>query len=318
MKLSTFCVLISLVILFIFSIILSGFAYQQNKVILQNQQKIINQQYAYLKLQRQFVNYQAEHQNTRQFINLANNQQSKHNIIADILYRYSTSVKGDLSIYYKNLATGESVIIDGDRKYYMASLYKVILTLYMLDTVKSGTISLIDKVGNPPIQLKQALNKIISESNNEYAISLAETYGWENIEQSMKPKLGIDLSFNSDLQTNVKNVGQLFEEITLALNIPDWESNYLLALLKDQKKVSKLPKYLPKNVISHNKTGEFDNYSHDAGIFYTPKANYILVFMSKTDNPDSTNEQMALMSKEVYEKLNDIEPASITSENPKP
>src|SRR5205823_1100174 len=117
---------------------------------------------------------------------------SKNITIGNIISSTTTNIDGDISVYYKNLTTGESVIIDGDKKYYMASLYKVILTLYTLDLVKNGKAQLTDKIGDPPITIEEALNKIITESNNEYATILAETYGWQNIENVMKPELGID------------------------------------------------------------------------------------------------------------------------------
>lgn len=224
--------------------------------------------------------------------------------IGNTLSNYAKKINGDVSIYYKNITTGESVIVEADKTYYMASLYKVILTLYILNEVKNGKISLKDTIGNSKITLDDALNKIITESNNEYAQMLAEKYGWLNIQTAMEKKLGIDFSFDKTLEINVTNVGRLFEEIATSLNISELDSKYLLKLLNDQKKTEKLPKYLPKTVYSHNKTGEFESYSHDAAIFYTPKANYILVVMSKTKDTADTNEQMALLSYDIYNILN--------------
>lgn len=234
-----------------------------------------------------------------------NGQNSKADTVNHLINQYSKKINGKTSIYFKNLTTMEKIVFEGDRKYYMASLYKVILTLYLLDEVKIGTLSLGDPVGTGSATLSQAINKIITESNNEYAQFIAEKYGWIKIERTMKSKYGINFRFNKTLETDVVNMGVLFEDIALSLNIKDNESSFLLSLLKNQINTSKLPKYLPKHIYSHNKTGEFEAYSHDAAIFYTPKANYILIFMSQTDDPASTNEQMALMSKEIYEVLND-------------
>lgn len=260
----------------------------------------------YTRLQKEHTDYIDQTKNLRKLTIFAKSQDSKNVQIAEIINSYSARINGDLSIYYKNLTTNESIIVDADRKYYMASLYKVILTIFILDEIKKGTTTLNTKIGTSSATLETGLNKIITESNNEYAQILAEKYGWEEIEISMKQKLGIDFAFNQNFEANVKNIGLLFEDITLSLKVTSDETSYLLSLLGDQKKTSKLPKYLPASVYSHNKTGEFEQYSHDAGIFYTPKANYILVFMSRTPVPGITNEQMALMSKEIYETLNGI------------
>lgn len=288
--------------IFLFAII---FMYQKDEEVRAYKKRVLGMKYDNLKLRTEYENLKDKTRNLRQITVLNNNPQSKNAKIATIINNYSEKTNGNLSIYFKNLTTGESVIIDGDRKYYMASLYKVILTLYILERIKQDKLSLDTKVASgSAITIKEALNKIVTESNNEYAQTLAEKYGWFNIEGVMKKKLGIEFSFNTKLEVTIKNIGVLFEEIALSIKVSDIESQYLLKLLGDQQKISKLPKYLPKNIYSHNKTGEFENYSHDAGIFYTPKANYILIFMSKTDNPAQTDEQMAQMSKEIYEESN--------------
>ncbi len=295
-------------IVFVFGISLSLLLLnKKNEEIKKYQDSLFGAKYDYVKLKTEYENYIEKTKNLRHLEVLSESSKSQNAKISEIIYQYATHVEGDLSIYYKDLRSNESVVIDGDRTYYMASLYKVILTIYILNEVKKGTIQLTDPVviqDSPTITLGDALDKIVSESNNEYAVGLAEKYGWQTIEKAMKQKLHIDFTFNDALESSVRNMGTLFEEIALSLKLTDSESNYLLNLLKDQKKISKLPKYLPKNIYSHNKTGEFEDYSHDAGIFYTPKANYILLFMSKTKYPGETNELMSQMSKEIYEALN--------------
>lgn len=278
--------------------------YENNKILRDYKRHIFGMRADYKELYDEYNSYKAKTQNVRQLAVTNNTPNSLNDRIGDIIDTYTKSIPGDVSVYYKNLMTGETVIVSGDKNYYMASLYKVILTLYMLEEIKDGKIKATDMIGT--ITINEALNKIITESNNEYAQQLAERYGWKNIESSMKPKLGIEFSFNKDLQANVKNIGVLFEDIAISLRIPSWESDYLLNLLNNQKNTNKLPKYLPATIYTHNKTGEFGGYSHDAGIFYTPKANYVLVFMSNTNNPANTNEKMAKMSQEMYNTLNGI------------
>lgn len=292
------------VIIIIIVILFSYLIYDRTEKLEQYQKAILGTQDDYVRLKQQYTYYKEQTKNLRQLVVSANNEDSKNIKIADIIYDYANKINGDLSVYYKNLTTNESIVVDGDRKYYMASLYKVILTIFILDEIKNGKITLDTKIGTSSASLETGLNKIITESNNEYAETLAQKYGWREIETAMKSKLGIDFAFNEDLEVNIKNIGLLFEDIALSLKVTDSQSSYLLNLLRNQRKISKLPKYLPSNIYSHNKTGEFDGFSHDAGIFYTPKANYILVFMSRTKLPGNTNEQMALMSKEIYESLN--------------
>lgn len=275
--------------------------FEQNKELKQNKEKATAYFQAGEKLKEENEKIK---KNLRQITVLGASTDSKNVKVGNIIYSHANNTTGDLSVYYKNLTTDEAVIVDGERKYYMASLYKVILTLYILDEIEKGSIDLSDKIGTGSATIEKAMEKIITESNNEYAQALGEDFGWKEIEKYMKQKLGIDFTFTNKLEITIKNLGILFEDIARALKVTDDESNYLLQLLKDQKKTSKLPKYLPKNIYSHNKTGEFEEFSHDAGIFYTPRGNYILIFMSKTKNPAATNEKMAIMSKEIFELLN--------------
>ncbi|MDP3941563.1 MAG: serine hydrolase [bacterium] len=278
--------------------------YLQNQNIQLYAKELLGIQQNYLKLESEYDRLKEKTKNVSQTVVLAKGDVAKTKQIGETITDYTKQVDGDISVYYKNLATDESITVDPDRKYYMASLYKVILVLYLLDKIQAGNASFSDRVGTSSATLDVAIDKIITESNNEYAQTLASQYGWKQIELAMKEKLGIDFSFDSDLQISIRNVEKLFEEISYSFKVSNDDSQYLLLLMNNQKKTNKLPKYLPKNIYSHNKTGELDGYSHDAAIFYTPRANYILIFMSKSKNPSITDELMAKMSKEIYEVLN--------------
>ncbi|EKD65689.1 MAG: hypothetical protein ACD_50C00015G0001, partial [uncultured bacterium] len=149
-------------------------------------------------------------ENIGRMIVTAKTNDSRNIQVGEIINEYSKKIDGDLSIYYKDLTTDESIILEGDKKYYMASLYKIILTLFLLDEVEKGNITLDAQVGTSSAKLEFALEKIITESNNEYAEILADEYGWKAIERAMKEKLGIEFSFGEDLETSVKNIGTLF------------------------------------------------------------------------------------------------------------
>lgn len=295
---------VTLLIFFELVVFSAVIIYAQQQTIAKQRETIVTASAKNQTLAGDFKKYKKENQ--RQIVVSSNDARSKNVKIGSIIHSFANNIDGDISIFYKNLGTQESVIVDGARTYYMASLYKVIITLYVLDMEKRDEISFEDTIGDPPITIGEALEKVIAESNNEYAQAIAEKYGWKEIATYIKNQYTITFSFSEKLLANVENIGQLFVTITESqkLNRQDSE-NYLLSLLSKQQQLSKLPKYLPKSIYSHNKTGEFEQYSHDAGIFYTPKANYVLVFMSKTENPYNTNEQMALMSKEIYGVLNE-------------
>jgi beta-lactamase class A len=75
----------------------------------------------------------------------------------------------------------------------------------------------------------------------------------------------------------------------------------MLAILQRQQINDRLPKYLPKGVLTAHKTGELDGYKHDGGIIYAKNGPYILVILSKSENEQYAAETIALISKAIYE-----------------
>ncbi len=301
-------VLFVFISLILFIPIFVFFGSKIEKTIIYYKGQVLGVKASYKKLEQQYNALRTNTKNLKQVTVVANSKNSNNNAVADAINNAVKNIDGSSSVYFKNLTTGESVVVNGDQTYYMASLYKVILTLFILDKVEQGETTFDATVttdASNSATLATALDKIITESNNEYAQSLAESYGWDTIESTMSGKLGMSFHFDKNLSTTVTDMGALFEDITLSLRVNDTESKYLLTLLGDQTKLSKLPKYLPKNILSHNKTGEYEDYSHDAAIFYTPKANYILIAMTKSQDTENSNEQMAQMSLAIYKALNE-------------
>lgn len=77
----------------------------------------------------------------------------------------------------------------------------------------------------------------------------------------------------------------------------------MLNLLLNQECRYKIPAGLPSGVKSGNKTGEIDNYQHDAAIVYGKKTDYVIVIFSMA------NEYMGIngikeISSIVYNYLN--------------
>ena len=75
----------------------------------------------------------------------------------------------------------------------------------------------------------------------------------------------------------------------------------MIELLKKQQLNDRIPKYLPSGTFVAHKTGELGYYKHDAGIVFSEQDNYILVVLSKTDSPSSGAEEIAKLSKAVYD-----------------
>lgn len=77
-------------------------------------------------------------------------------------------------------------------------------------------------------------------------------------------------------------------------------SKEMLSLLQRQKLNNKIPKYLPSGLAIAHKTGELDEYTHDAGILYASSGDYIIVLISKSNDTDLAAERLANVSESVY------------------
>jgi beta-lactamase class A len=65
-----------------------------------------------------------------------------------------------------------------------------------------------------------------------------------------------------------------------------------------------LPVGLPAGTVIAHKTGDLDSFTHDAGIVYGPKTNYLVVVMSGPwDNPGNAPSQFADLSGKIWSYL---------------
>ena len=143
---------------------------------------------------------------------------------------------------------------------------------------------------------------MITISHNYGALLLIEKIGLSNVKLFLE-KHGLKESIiGEDLPTSTANDIELFLEKLYKGELANEKySNKMLKLLKMQKLNNKLPKYLPKDVVVAHKTGEIGFLTHDAGIAYTKNGDYIIVIFSESDNPKGAEEEIAQISKAVYE-----------------
>jgi beta-lactamase class A len=158
--------------------------------------------------------------------------------------------------------------------------------------------------GGISLTVNQALNQMITISHNYAAMLLTEKIKLSTTASYLKSQ-----GFNNsrvgtggdDPLTTASDIGSFFEKLyNNELATP--ESNQkMLDFLKKQQKNNKLPLYTPQDVVMAHKTGELGMFSHDAGIVYTPKGDYIIVAMSESPSPKGAEDRIALVSKAVYE-----------------
>lgn len=223
---------------------------------------------------------------------------------------------GSWSVYVKNLKTGDFLCIN-DTTMYPASVIKLFAMEATYYQIKSGKLSL-------NTHITSNLNQMITVSDNESFNELVRqcgggsfVTGCKNINKYLKKcgyqRTGIHYTLHpssspgtGDGGSNsscVSDVAKLLEKIYNRKAVSKKYSDQMLKLLLNQTRRWKIPSGLPSGTKVANKTGETDNYQHDAAIVYGKKTDYVVVIFSNTNEYNGINGIKQLTAK-IHSYLN--------------
>lgn len=232
-----------------------------------------------------------------------------------------TGTKGTYAVAIKNLATGETYVQNEHRIYQTASLYKLWVMLTVFDQIKQGKLKkdtiLKDSVqslnkrfniaseeaelteGTVTLSVNDALEKMITVSDNYAALLLTAHVRLSTVNQELVAYDFSESKLDPPMAT-AADILKFYEKLYNGELIDKTNSQEMLDLLLRQQINDRIPKYLPDAVQIAHKTGELDGFKHDAGIVYTKNGDYIIVLLSRSDDPLAAAEREALLSKDVY------------------
>lgn len=232
---------------------------------------------------------------------------------------------GSYGVVVKNLDSGELYEFNEHVIYDTASLYKLWVMAVVFQQIEQGKledktvlsqeVSVLNKKfnissdsagltdGSVTLTVDQALEKMITISDNYAAMLLTQKVGLNTI-STFLPKNGFKetkMGTNTNLPTTTPSDVALFFEKLYKRELGNSDSTEkMLQLLKDQQLNGKIPRYLPDNIVIAHKTGELDEYTHDAGLILDERGNYLIVLMSKSEKPDLAENRIADISKAIY------------------
>ena len=197
-----------------------------------------------------------------------------------------------MAVVYQQIAQGKLHLSD--------MLTKNSLDLYnefFIDVGDQDTLQTIS------MTVSDALYQMITISDNDAALLLTDKVGLSNLKDFLNQYGFTDSSIGQNGNqptTTAKDTASFLEKTYKgALGNTD-TTNKMLTLLKQQRLNDKIPKYLPDGVTVAHKTGELDDYSHDAGIVYGPNSDYIIVILTRSDDTQAAEERIANVSQAVY------------------
>jgi beta-lactamase class A len=231
--------------------------------------------------------------------------------------------KGEYAVGIKNLKTGEEFYLNEHKSFDSGSLYKLWVmgeTLHkvetnqlMLEDVLSSTIPELNRIfeispenaelteGGITMSVNQALNQMITISHNYAAMLLTQKNKVSTIRDWITDKGFKDSSVGGQPSTTAHDMVLFFDKLQKGELANAENTQKMLEFLKKQQLNDKIPADLPNNIVIAHKTGELGLFSHDAGIVYTPKGDYIIAVLSKSDTPAAAEKRIADVSKAVYD-----------------
>lgn len=235
---------------------------------------------------------------------------------------------GKYSVVVKNMKNGIRESLYGDKIFEVGSLYKLWVMAETFRQIQAGQLSkeeaLLEDVidlnkefnidpefaeltkGVVTLTVKDALRQMITISHNYAALLLTKKIKMSNIAKFLETN-GFNSSRVGDVPISTANdIALFFEKLYKGELANPQYTKEMLDLLKAQQLNDKLPKYLPKEIIIGHKTGEIDYLSHDGGIVYRPKGDYIIVALSESKFPPGAKERIAQISKAVFDYFSKI------------
>ncbi len=250
---------------------------------------------------------------------------SSSSSLADAVKSALAGTHGTYGVVVRNLKTGESFAQNGHSPFESGSLYKLWVMGQTYAKIKSGALSedqilsrdvvdLNDEFdidpegaektdGTEEGAISDLLYNMITISDNYSALLLTDKIGLSSIASFLslngfsESKVGTN---GGAPTTTPSDIALFFEKLYDGSLADDTYTAKMLDLLKQQKLNDKLPKYLPDGVIVAHKTGELEDFTHDAGIVYSTNGDYIIVVLSESDFPALANARIANISKAVY------------------
>ncbi len=237
--------------------------------------------------------------------------------------------KGDYGVVVKNLNNNEVYNLNEHEFFEAGSLYKLWVMATVFQKIQRGELKEDDILtediqvlnekfnidsntaelteGRITLSVAGALKQMVTISHNYAALLLAEKVGLSSVDKFLKDNNFSESRIGTNGEspfTSASDISLFFEKLYKGQLADEQYTKEMIDLLKNQQLNDKLPKYLPEGVTIAHKTGEIDYLSHDGGIVYSPKGDYIIIVLTKSDIPTAANDRISQISKNVYDYFN--------------
>ena len=229
--------------------------------------------------------------------------------IKNIIEKNFAGYKGTLS--YAIHFYDDDVLITSDNiqdKLKSASLIKLFICEYVFCLEKEGELSFDAIIKGYTVS--SLIENMITISDNNATNILIDYLGFDKINEFIISKGYTKTTLERKmLDTKAQKEGR--ENYTSADDVLGFLDNLysnkdekindsILSIMKRQKVSTKIRKYLLKDTIIANKTGELSDTQNDAGIVFSPYGDFSLVFITNGANSHDAIDMIAKSAKDIY------------------
>ncbi|MBI4212767.1 MAG: serine hydrolase [Chloroflexi bacterium] len=248
-----------------------------------------------------------------------------------------SGLSGRIGIAIKDLHTGRGVLIDPDSTFPAASVFKVEVmyevfkqrALGALDFDESLTLTerhaaydlgTLDRPVGAAIRVGEALERMITISDNSSALLLTDRVGALNINRDLA---GLGFShtrfIETDLVTSPYDMLSFMEMLGRGQGVSLEASQEMLQLMARQRINDRIPRLLPGGISVAHKTGNLPGVVNDVGLVSSPETTFaIAVFIADTPTEALAAQAIAEISAAAYRHFRSVQPTASPSPTPAP
>jgi beta-lactamase class A len=209
---------------------------------------------------------------------------------------------GTWGIVVKDLKTGQTASYQPDRQFTSASLYKLFVAQRIYQRIDMGELSYgAPAGGGTGRNVEQCLTVMINISDNPCGRALGSMIGWGKQNQSLEQEGYVTTNLSTPQKTSAGDVARMYDRLYNGTLLSSNSSTRFMDLLKSQRVNNRLPVGLPAGTVIAHKTGDLDGVTHDAGIVFGPKTDYLVVVTSGPwQAPATAAPKMANLSQQLW------------------
>jgi beta-lactamase class A len=221
--------------------------------------------------------------------------------LAQEVVRALGGVTGRIGVAIKDVNTGRGVLISPETEFPAASIFKLEVMYEVYKQRELGALSFdetlvftqrhvdfdlgtLDRGVGDPIQLAEALERMITISDNSSAVLLTDRVGALNVNRDLSG-LGLEHTrlLADDLVTSPYDMLTFMEMLARGEGVSPQASREMLQLMARQRINDRIPRLLPAGTVVAHKTGNLPGVVNDVGLVSSPDTTFaIAVLISDT------------------------------------